>query len=128
MRRPARPRRAGVRSGRRLALAPHGDQVRPGQRGVAAHLVRCVRLAPPLRWSAMAVLTILASPHLLSYDLLLLTIPLILIAAWAVEHYDNALRPSITIVLVLLYFAPFSGNLFAMLTHVQVSVVVMALL
>jgi len=82
----------------------------------------------PLRWSAMVVLTILASPHLLSYDLLLLTIPLILIAAWAVEHYDNALRPSITIVLVLLYFAPFSGNLFAMLTHVQVSVVVMALL
>jgi hypothetical protein len=82
----------------------------------------------PLRWSALVLLTILASPHLLTYDLLLLTIPLILVANWAAEHDEHPLRPSITIALVLLYFASFSGNLFAMLTHVQVSVVVMSVL
>lgn len=80
-----------------------------------------------VRFGEMIVLTILASPHLLSYDLLLLTVPLLLFADWAAQHPDHRLRVVVSGSLVLLYFAPFSGMIVARLTGVQVSVIVMTM-
>ena len=73
------------------------------------------------------LLTVLASPHLLAYDLVVLTLPLLLFADWAVRHPDHPLRPAVNLLLVLVYFAPFSGIL-AVLTGVQLSVVAMTIL
>lgn len=81
-----------------------------------------------IRWSALIVLTVLASPHLITYDLLLLTVPLLLMADWAARHRDHALGPWVRALLVLVYLAPFSAMIVARLTGVQVSVVVMAVL
>ena len=81
----------------------------------------------PVRFGELIVLTILASPHLISYDLLLLTLPLILFADWAAEHPRHRLQSLVSVSLVLLYFAPFSGMIVARLTGVQVSVIVMVL-
>ena len=80
-----------------------------------------------VRFGVLIVLTILASPHLLSYDLLLLTIPLIVFADWAVQHQDHRFSVGMRVALVLLYFAPFSGMIVARLIGVQVAVIVMAL-
>jgi alpha-1,2-mannosyltransferase len=82
----------------------------------------------PLRIGELVVLTILGSPHLISYDLLLLTLPLIVFADWAVRHPAHRLRAAISLSLALVYFAPFSGMIVARLTGVQVSVIVMAAL
>ncbi len=79
-----------------------------------------------VRFGTIVVLTILASPHLLSYDLLLLTVPLLVFANWAAAHADHRYRVVVSGALVLLYFAPFSGMIIARLTGVQVAVVVMA--
>jgi hypothetical protein len=76
----------------------------------------------------LIVLTVLASPHLITYDLLLLTVPLLLMADWAARHRDHALGPWVRALLVLVYLAPFSAMIVARLTGVQVSVVVMAVL
>ena len=82
----------------------------------------------PLKFGQLILLTILASPHLITYDLLLLTLPLVLFADWAAQHSEHRLRAWVSLSLVLLYFAPFSGMIVARLTGVQISVIVMALL
>jgi alpha-1,2-mannosyltransferase len=92
--------------------------------------IRTWSSAGPLsaRFGALIVLTILASPHLISYDLLLLTLPLLLFADWAAQHADHRYRAAVSLSLVLLYFAPFSGMIVARLIGVQISVPVMMLL
>jgi len=82
----------------------------------------------PLRVGELVVLTILASPHLITYDLLLLTLPLIVFADWAVRHPTHRLRAAVSLSLVPVYFAPFSGMIVARLTGVQISVIAMAAL
>jgi len=79
------------------------------------------------KWGLLVLLTILASPHLLTYDLVLLTIPLLAFADWAVRHRDHPLQPWVARLLVFLYLAPFSSNLVRLLP-VQLSVVAMVLL
>jgi hypothetical protein len=80
-----------------------------------------------MRWGQVILLTVLGSPHLLTYDLLLLTIPLILFADWALQHPHHPLQPAVSALLVPLYLTPFSSNL-ARLIHVQLSVPAMAYL
>ena len=80
-----------------------------------------------LRFGEIIVLTILASPHLVSYDLLLLTVPLLVFADWAARNPRHRLAAAVSVSLALLYFAPFSGMIVARLIGVQVSVVVMSL-
>ena len=63
-----------------------------------------------VKWGC-TVLTVLASPHLLTYDLILLTIPLLVFADWAAAHQEHPQQPWIARLLFLLYFAPFSSNL-----------------
>ena len=88
--------------------------------------VRTWKSGMPLivKWGLLVLLTILASPHLLTYDLILLTIPLLAFADWAVTHRAHKLQPWIARLLVFLYLAPFSSNLVRLLP-VQLSVVVM---
>ena len=81
----------------------------------------------PVKWGLLVVLTVLASPHLLTYDLILLTIPLLVFADWAVAHREHALQPWVSRLLLLLFLAPFSSNL-VRLVPVQLSVVVLVLL
>jgi len=85
------------------------------------------QVSDEIRWSALALLTVLASPHLIAYDLVLLTFPMLLLANWAVRHPDHPIRGGIALLLVLVYFAPFS-SIVARFTGVQVSVVVMTVL
>jgi alpha-1,2-mannosyltransferase len=80
-----------------------------------------------VKWGQLVILSILASPHLLTYDLVLLAIPMITFAAWAVAHRDHRLQPWVSRLLLLLYLAPFSSNL-VRLVPIQLSVVVMVLL
>jgi alpha-1,2-mannosyltransferase len=80
-----------------------------------------------VRWGHMVLLTVLGSPHLLTYDLVLLTVPLLVFSDWVVRNPDHRLGPEVSLMLVLVYLAPFSSNL-ARPTHVQISVVVMAIL
>jgi hypothetical protein len=89
--------------------------------------VRSWRSPAPLglRWGQLVVLTVLGSPHLLTYDLVLLTIPLIVFADWALKNPDHPLMPIITVLLAPMYLAPFSSNL-TRLIYVQLSVPVMA--
>jgi len=79
-----------------------------------------------IRFGEVILLTILASPHLITYDLLLLTVPLMAFANRAVADGERA-DAIVYACLLLLYFAPFSA-MFARLTGVQASVLVMALL
>jgi glycosyl transferase family 87 len=75
-----------------------------------------------LRWGVLMLLTILASPHLLTYDLVLLSIPLLTLANWAVTHRDDRRHRVVSVLLLLAYLAPFSSNL-ARLWPVQASVI-----
>ena len=80
-----------------------------------------------LRWSEIVLLTVLASPHLLSYDLALLAVPVVVLADWTTRAGEHPLRPVVALLLVALYLAPISSNL-ARAIHVQLSVVAMAAL
>jgi len=95
---------------------------------VALYLAaRCWFTAAPagLRVAQLVVLTVLSSPHLLTYDLVLLTLPLLVFADWIVRHPDHAAGPAVRLLSVLMYFAPFSANL-ARLVPIQLSVLVLA--
>ena len=80
-----------------------------------------------MKWGEVIVLTILASPHLLSYDLVLLSVPLLLAADWTIRHPDHPATARVEVLVLLAYLAPFSSN-FARLYPVQTSVIVLALL
>jgi Glycosyltransferase family 87 len=80
-----------------------------------------------VRWGLLVLLAVLSSPHLVSYDLVLLTVPLLVFADWAAQHRDHPNQPGIALLLVLAYLAPFSSNI-VRLIRVQLSVVVMAIL
>lgn len=75
-----------------------------------------------VRWGVLVLATILASPHLLTYDLVLLSIPLLTLGNWAVSHRDDRRHSVISLCLLLTYLAPFSSNL-ARLWPVQASVI-----
>ena len=63
------------------------------------------------RWGQVMLLTVLASPHLITYDLVLLTVPLLVFADWSLRNPDHRLRPGISLLLVFVYLAPFSSIL-----------------
>jgi len=80
-----------------------------------------------VRWGVLVLLTILASPHLLTYDLVLLSIPLLTLANWAASHRDDRRHSVMSLCLLLTYLAPFSSNL-ARLWPVQASVIAFGVL
>ena len=61
-----------------------------------------------MRVSALVLLTLLLTPHLITYDLLLLAIPIVALADWAATHAADAGARRATALAVVLYGASFS--------------------
>jgi hypothetical protein len=89
-----------------------------------------------VRWSALTLAMLFASPHLLTYDLLLLAVPLILIGDWrsqpdlkARSTYDPREEHATAwrVAMGLLYIGAWPGTLLARMYHVQPSTIGMAL-
>ncbi len=75
------------------------------------------------RWAALVVASLVASPHVLTYDLLLLAVPLVLLVDWSLETQSDLPSAALKWSLVLLYFGAWPGPFIARLYHVQVSTV-----
>ena len=89
-----------------------------------------------LRWSALTLAMLFSSPHLLTYDLLLLAVPLVLVGDWRCQP-DLKVRPTYDfrgehvtawrVAMVFLYIGAWPGTLLARMYHVQPSTIGMAL-
>ena len=95
--------------------------------GVLALAVRCWQRAASLqvRFAALLLATILVSPHLTVYDLVILAPAFLLLGDWALAHGDSA--PSVSLLFYACYALFLLGPL-ARVTHLQLSVVAMTAL
>ena len=95
--------------------------------GVLVLAVRCWQRAasPEVRFAALLLATILVSPHLTVYDLVILAPAFLLLGDWALAHGDSA--PSVSLLLYACYPLFLLGPL-ARVTHLQLSVVAMTAL
>jgi alpha-1,2-mannosyltransferase len=102
--------------------------------GVAALVLACAPAlarawrdaeSPILRVSLLVLLTLLLTPHLLTYDLLLLAVPIMALAEWATTHAGQEHVRRAIVLAVLLYVTPFSPVI-AEHAHVQLSTVAIA--
>jgi hypothetical protein len=75
------------------------------------------------RWAALVLAALVASPHLLTYDLLLLAAPLLLLVDWHLAGLGQVPRGEWRWALLGLYFAAWPGTFVARLFQVQVSTV-----
>jgi hypothetical protein len=94
---------------------------------VVACLVWRSRAPLSLRYAVLLLATVLVSPHLNVYDLVILSPGLLMIGDWALGHRDH---PFSTVTQKLLYCAyalPLFGTL-TRITHLQLSVVAMSAL
>ena len=80
-----------------------------------------------LRYSALLLATVLISPHLTVYDLIILAPAFLLLGDWALSHGDDESAPLLQQLLYFCYPLFLIGPL-ARMTHVQLSVVAMAAL
>jgi hypothetical protein len=78
-----------------------------------------------LRWSALTLTAVLTSPHLLTYDLMLLALPLLLVADWMIEG-KLPVPAGVWIGLLLVYLSALLSPFVAVVTHLQVSTLAMA--
>ncbi len=76
-----------------------------------------------LKWSALTVAMLVASPHLLTYDLLLLAVPIVLVVDFLRTEQVDIPRDGVRWALLLLYFGAWPGTFIARLYHLQVSTV-----
>ena len=74
--------------------------------------------------SALVTGMLLLSPHLLSYDLLLLVVPIFAMVNWAIAHDGDRRASRVIGLAVLLYLTPFS-SLLARHTHLQLSTLIL---
>ena len=90
---------------------------------VLAMTVRFWRGAGPfgLRFSALLLASVLVSPHLTLYDLVILAPAFLLISDWAVEHAPDPRIHAVGLVLYLCYLAPLIGPL-SQWTRFQITV------
>jgi Glycosyltransferase family 87 len=80
----------------------------------------------PLRYAALLLASVLVAPHLTVYDLVILAPALILLADWLVAQSPTPSTRALGTLLYLVYMLPLIGP-FARWTHIQPSVVAMAL-
>jgi alpha-1,2-mannosyltransferase len=95
--------------------------------------VRCwrTRASLEIRYSALLLATVLVSPHLTVYDLVILAPAFLLLGDWVLAHFDSAPgAPQISLMSLLLYacYPLFLLGPLARITHLQLSVVAMAAL
>jgi alpha-1,2-mannosyltransferase len=90
-------------------------------------IARAWRATPPplVRVSLLVLPTILLAPHLLTYDLLLLGVPILALADWTTAHPQDRGARSAVLLAVALYLAAFSPVLAAHF-RVQLSTVMVA--
>jgi alpha-1,2-mannosyltransferase len=79
----------------------------------------------PLKYAALLLASVLVAPHLTVYDLVILAPALILIAGWLVAQPPTPSTRRLGASLYLVYMLPLLGP-FARWTHVQLSVIAMA--
>ncbi len=91
--------------------------------------VRCWKTPAPLtlRYAALLLATVLVSPHLTVYDLVILAPAFLLLADWAGAHREQRQAPTVGILLYLCYALPLTVPV-TRWTHVQLSVPAMATL
>jgi alpha-1,2-mannosyltransferase len=82
------------------------------------------RLPLAVRYSALLLATVLASPHLIVYDMVILAPALLLLADWLTARPQDAFSRRLGIVLYFAYFSPLVGPL-SQWVYVQLSVVLM---
>jgi alpha-1,2-mannosyltransferase len=91
--------------------------------------IACWKRSPPvslpLRYSALLFATVLVSPHLTVYDLVILAPAFILLADWIQSQPSTASTRWLGTLLYLVYALPLIGP-FTRFTHVQLSVIAMA--
>jgi Glycosyltransferase family 87 len=89
--------------------------------------LKCWRSSLPLglRYSALLLATVLVSPHLTVYDLVILAPALLLVADWVVGGPVNGLRRQFVMAMYLVYLLPMVGIL-TRWSHVQISVIAMS--
>lgn len=80
-----------------------------------------------LRWSALTTAMLAGSPHVMTYDLMLLGIPILLMCDWMLEHVPARRRAWIC-VLTIVYFLPAVSPPLAAMAKVQLSVPIIWLL
>jgi alpha-1,2-mannosyltransferase len=80
-----------------------------------------------LRWASLTLATLIATPHLLTYDLVLLAVPLILLVDWCLRTGGTVPAGSWRVGLLLLFGAAWPGTLLARLYGVQLSTLGMGL-
>jgi alpha-1,2-mannosyltransferase len=80
-----------------------------------------------LRFSALPLASVLVSPHLTVYDLVILTPAFLLLGHWALAHAEDQAAPLVQQLLYFCYPLFLIGPL-ARITHVQLSVVAMSAL
>ncbi len=80
-----------------------------------------------LKWSALTLAMLFSSPHLLTYDLLLLAIPLVLLADWRLGGEPTEHQTAWRVAIVLLYIGAWPGTLLARMYGVQPSTIGMGL-
>jgi hypothetical protein len=78
-----------------------------------------------VRYAALLLATVLVSPHLTVYDLVILTPALLLLGDWVMTHRDSA---SPIPMLLYAYYLLFLLGPLARITHLQLSVLAMAAL
>ncbi len=81
---------------------------------------------PRPRMSALILAALVASPHVLTYDLILLAVPIVLTVDWQLEE-SGSVRGAWLAAVVLLYAGAWPGTLLARIFTVQISTVGMLL-
>jgi hypothetical protein len=92
---------------------------------VAAWRVWQTPVSLSLRYAFLLLATVLVSPHLNVYDLVIVAPAWLLIADWAVCHPSHPAAPRVQQLLYFSYVLPLAG-VAARYTHVQLSVVAMS--
>jgi alpha-1,2-mannosyltransferase len=80
-----------------------------------------------LRWAALTLATLIGSPHLLTYDLVLLAVPLVLLADWWTEQGRSPTLGPWMPTMVILYASAWPGTLLARIYQVQISTIGMVM-
>jgi alpha-1,2-mannosyltransferase len=82
---------------------------------------------PRPRWAALVIAALVASPHLLTYDLLLLAVPLVLLTDWRWETTGRLPVEAWLATLLLFYLGAMPGTMLARIYGIQCSTVGMGL-
>jgi hypothetical protein len=85
------------------------------------------RASLTLRYAALLIATVLAAPHLMAYDLVILAPAFLLLANWVLEHGQATITPPVRVLLYLCYALPLLEPV-AKLVHLQFSVIGCAVL